>query len=235
MSRSPSPTREGEGGDTYPSFSEYSHVANTSAIGQLKFAVGLRAEDPDEIIRRMLPLSVIKDRPVVEKKKRTKKPVEIKICERPECVSRREKLGDLNSENNELRGTLKQIESKLAASQNKIALTEKTIGISEDKIDNLKGQIEDAEARIFTAEEEVQKLDEQNQGLRDLLGGLQKQVDKIKSRTEETVKDTNEVIKAQTSGERVVFNKRRPGAAPSPYATEVGVLGSNNDVDSDED
>lgn len=212
-------------------------MANTSAIGQLKFAVGLRAEDPDEIIRRMLPLSVIKERPAVEKKKRPKKPVEIKICERPECVARREKLGDLNSENNELRVTLKQIESKLAASQNKIALTEKTIGISEDKIDNLKGQIEDAEARIFTAEEEVQKLDEQNQGLRDVLGGLQKEVDKIKSRTEETVKDTNEVIKAQTSGERVVFGKRRPGAAQSPFAAEVtGLgLGSNNDVDSDED
>ena len=236
MSRSPSPTRD-EGPDTYPSFSEYAHVANTGAIGQLTFAVGLRAEDPDEIIRRMLPLSVIKERPVAEKRKTPKKPTEIKICERPECVSRRDKLGDLNSENNELRTRLKEIESKLASSQNKIALTEKTIGISEDKIDNLKGQIEDTETRIFTAEEEVTKLDEQNQSLRDILGGLQKQVDEIKSRTDDTVKDTNEVIKAQTSGERVVFGKRKPGSSQDPLATDVLNLGrgANNNNNATED
>ena len=178
--RSPSPNR-GEGRDeTYPSFSEYAHVANTSAIGQLTFAVGLRAEDPDEIIRRMLPLSVIKERPISPKKKRTKKPAEVKICQRPECVSRREKLGDLNSENNQLRQNLKQLESKLASSQNKIALTEKTVSMSEGKIDNLRGQIEDTEARIFTTEEEVKKLDDQNQELRDVLKGLQLQVDSLK-------------------------------------------------------
>ncbi len=236
--RSPSPNR-GEGKDeTYPSFSEYAHVANTSAIGQLTFAVGLRAEDPDEIIRRMLPLSVIKERPSSPKKKRPKKPVEVKICQRPECVSRREKLGDLNSENNELRQNLKQLESKLAASQNKIALTEKTVAMSEDKIDNLRGQIEDTEARIFATEEEVKKLDDQNQELRDVLGGLQSQVDELKNKAETTEKDTEEVIKQQVSGEKVVFGKSRPGAPLVELADTAavkGLLENNNANDSDDD
>jgi chromosome segregation ATPase len=206
MSRSPSPSPERP--DTFPAFSEYSHVANSSAIGQLKFAVSMRAEDPDEIIRRMLPLSVIKSRPAVEKKTRPKKEVEIKICEKPECVARRDKLSNLNSENNELRKTLKALENKLAASQNKIALTEKTIGLTEDKIDSLRGQIDDTQVRIFSAEEEVQKLDDQNAGLRNVLNELSSKADALRENTNQIEEDTRQVVAAQTSGDRVIFGKR---------------------------
>lgn len=217
MSRSPSPSPERP--DTFPAFSEYSHVANSSAIGQLKFAVSMRAEDPDEIIRRMLPLSVIKSRPAVEKKTRPKKEVEIKICEKPDCVARRDKLSNLNSENNELRKTLKALESKMAASQNKIALTEKTIGLTEDKIDSLRGQIDDTQVRIYTSEEEVQKLDDQNAGLRNVLNELKNQVDALRENTNQTEEDTRQVFKAQTSGEKVIFGKR--GSRRNEYTGEI--------------
>jgi hypothetical protein len=197
-----SPSRDDDGSvdsqdagqhNVYPSFSEYAHVAEHSAIGELTFAVGLRASNPEEIVRRMLPLCVVKERPVVEKMKKEKKKVEIKICQRPECATRREKLTDLNSENDALRETLKAAESKLAASQNKIALTEKTIAMNEDKTENLQGSIEDAQARIQAAESEVAKLDEGNQELRDVLLGLENDIENLKMKTKDTEEETNEV------------------------------------------
>jgi len=238
---SQSPEKEDEH-DTYPSFSEYAHVANTGAIGQLTFAVGLRADNPDEIVRRMLPLSVVKERAVVEKKKVKKKEVEIKICERPECVGRREKLTNLNSENDDLRQKLKGLESKMAASQNKIALTEKAITMSEDKIDNMRGQVEDTQARIITAEQEVEKLDEANRGQRDMLKNLEEDLKLMKEKTNSTENETAEVITAQTSGDKVVFGKRPKGAALSELAVEISKMGiandhfsSNQEPDSDDD
>jgi chromosome segregation ATPase len=232
--RSPSPDRDGEGSigsqesqkahDTYPSFSEYAHVAAKSAIGELTFAVGLRSENPEEIVRRMLPLCVLKERPIVEKIKKPKQKQEIKICQRPECVARREKLTGLNSENDALRIQLKAIESKLAASQNKIALTEKTMLMNEEKIDNLKGQIEDSTSRIFAAEAEVEKLDEGNQGLRDVLKGLENEIASLKSKTSDTETETQQVVAQLTSGDRVVFASKRKTAPLSEFAAEVKSL-----------
>ena len=246
--RSPSPGRDDdgsvgsqEGHDTFPSFSEYAHVAAHSAIGELTFAVGLRSEDPAEIVRRMLPLCVVKERPVVEKMKKEKKKVEIKTCARPECATRREKLTDLNSENDGLRLQLKALESKLAASQNKIALTEKTISMSEDKVDNLKGQIEDTQVRIETSEGEVQKLDEGNQELRDVLKALEADIETLKNKTKDTEDSTQTTIDALTSSEKVVFAPRaRKGQKLSEFAAEVKVLSERFSAnqggdDSDED
>lgn len=211
-----------EGGeDTYPSFSEYAHVAEHSAIGELTFAVGLRSENPSEIVRRMLPLCVVKERPKVEKMKKEKKKVEVKICARPECTARRDKLKDLNGENDALRATLKSAESKLAASQNRIALTEKTIAMSEDKTENLQGQIEDTQARIQTAEAEVTKLDEGNQELRDVLLSLESDIAMLKQKTHDTEEETRQSITELTSGERVVFAPRVKGGKLSEFAAEV--------------
>lgn len=225
--------------DTYPSFSEYAHVAAHSAIGDLTFAVGLRQENPEEIVRRMLPLCVLKERVVVEKVKKPKAKVEIKICQRPECVTRRDQLTNLNSENDALRLQLKSVESKLASSQNKIALTEKTISMAEDKIDNLKGQIEDTTGRIFAAEEEVKTLDEGNQDLRDVLKALEDEIENLKHKNEETEEETTQTITQLTSGEHVVFAPRRKNAPLSEFANEVKTLSmrfsANQEDDSDED
>ena len=244
MVRSKSPDRDGdsvgsqEAHDTYPSFSEYAHVAAHSAIGELTFAVGLRSENPEEIVRRMLPLCVVKERPVVEKgTKKPKTKAEVKICQRPECVQRREKLLSLNSENDALRGQMKVIESKLAASQNKIALTEKTMGLNEEKIDSLKGQIEDTTSRIFTAEAEVEKLDEGNQELRDALKALEDEIESLRTRTEETTEETQVVVDQLTSGDKVVFAPKRKNAPLSEFAAEVKTLSqrfSSNQPDDDD-
>ena len=246
--RSPSPNHDDdasmdsqEGHDTYPSFSEYAHVATTGAISDLTFAVGLRSEDPEEIVRRMLPLCVVKERPVVEKMKKEKKKVEIKTCTRPECATRREKLSDLNSENDGLRQQLKALESKLAASQNKIALTEKTIAMSEDKVDTLKGQIEDTQVRIQTSEDEVQKLDEGNQELRDVLKALEADIETLRNKTTDTEDNTQTTINQLTSSENVIFAPRgRKGQKLSEFAAEVKVLSerfsaNQGEQDSDED
>jgi chromosome segregation ATPase len=243
--RSPSPERDGESvgsqeHDTYPSFSEYAHVAAHSAIGELTFAVGLRSENPEEIVRRMLPLCVLKERPPKEEKMRKPKTKqEVKICQRPECVSRRDQLSNLNSENDALRAQLKTIESKLASSQNKIALTEKTIAMAEDKVDNLKGQIEDTTGRILAAEEEVKVLDDANQDLRNVLEALRADIESLKVKNEDTELETKQVVTQLTSGEHVVFAPKRKNAPLSEFAREVKTLSTrfsaNQDDDSEDD
>jgi len=213
-------------------------VAAHSAIGELTFAVGLRSENPEEIVRRMLPLCVVKERPVVEKIKKLKTKVEVTICQLPECVQRREKLLSLNSENDALRAQMKGIESKLAASQNKIALTEKTMGLNEEKIDNLKGQIEDTASRIFTAVAEVEKLDAGNQELRDALKALEDEIESLKNRTNDTEEETKVVVDQLTSGDKVVFAPKRKNAPLSQFAAEVKTLSqrfSSNQPDDDSD
>ena len=44
--------------DSHPVFSDFSHMTD-GELSQLKFAVGLRTENADEAVRKMLPLSVI--------------------------------------------------------------------------------------------------------------------------------------------------------------------------------
>jgi len=186
----------------------------------------------------MLPLCVLKERPVVEKIKKPKTKVEVKICQRPECSQRREKLLSLNSENDSLRVQMKVIESKLAASQNKIALTEKTMGLNEEKIDNLKGQIEDTASRIFTAEAEIEKLDAGNQELRDALKVLEDDIESLQNRTNETEEETKVVVDQLSGGDKVVFAPKRKNAPLSEFANEVKSLSqrfSSNQPDDDSD
>ena len=128
-------------------------------LGGLTFAVGLREDNPEEMVAKILPLTriipgEIKPRTI---KKVSKKVVEDKPCERPDCMARKERYIELNSENEQLRQQLKALEGRVSASKNKISLTERSIQIAEDKNDNLKGQIDDVQARIFTVEADVEK------------------------------------------------------------------------------
>lgn len=186
-----------------PVFSDYSHVANAASIAQLTFAVGLRAENPEELVAKMLPCSRFVPRELTVKTPKPKKVEEVKICMRPECVARRERLQQLNGENDELRTRLTATQAKLAASQNKIVLTEKAIGMGEDKIDSLRGQIEDTQNRIVTTEAEVDKIDSQNSSLRTVLADLQAEIERLKAATASTEKDTQAMLSG--GGDRVVF------------------------------
>lgn len=190
-----------------PVFSDFSHVANSASISQLTFAVGLRCENPEELVARMLPLSVVKPRDTAPKKPKPKKVEEVKICQRPECVSRRDRLVQMNGENEHLKVELANTQAKLAASQNKIALTEKAISMSEDKIDSLRGQIEDTQNRIVTSEAEVEKMDTQNGSLRTVLANLQAQVEKLKASTAATQQDTQQIVATSSGGDTVVFSR----------------------------
>jgi len=198
-----------------PVFSDYQHVANSASISQLTFAVGLRAENPEELVSRMLPLSRVVPKDITPKKVHPKKVEEVKICQRPECVSRRERLVQMNGENENLKVELSDTQAKLAASQNKIALTEKAIGMSEDKIDSLRGQIEDTQNRILTSEAEVEKMDSQNASLRAVLAGLQAEIDKLKASTAATDKDTQNIIAQSTGSDTVVFASSFPSSSSS--------------------
>ena len=221
--------------ENHPVFSDFSHVASLQGIGQLTFAVGLREEHPDQIVNRMLPLSRHVPSPVKEKKVAKKKVVvEEKACSRPECISRKERLGELNSENETYRIQFRALEAKLAASQNKIALTEKSIGMSEEKNDSLRGQIEDTQARIFTSEAEVEKGEVQNESLRKVLLNLQQDIERLKVQTEAVEENTVQVI-ATNSGQTVVFSRYPSNPAHSKLAHEVKYLGSKNQDDSDDD
>ena len=236
--RSPSPKKPRDPNDSHPVFSDYSHVANNASIAQLTFAVGLRAENPEELVARMLPLSVIQPRPASPiKVKKKKEDVEEKICQRPECAARRERLFHMSSENDGLRIQLETSKSKLAASQNKISLTEKAINMSEDKIDSLRGQIDDAQSRILTAETEVTKMDTQNASLREVLAGLMSELDKLKAQTSETESSTQQIL--SSVGEKVVFAKSGSFPRDVQSAAETASLSSHRynqaEDDSDDD
>lgn len=221
--------------EPHPVFSDFSHVANSASISQLTFAVGLRAENPEELVARMLPLTVIQPRPASPKKVKKKEEVEEKICQRPECVGRRERLFHMSSENDELRGQLEATKAKLASAQNKISLTEKAIGMSEDKIDSLRGQIDDTQGRIVTAEAEVHKMDSANASLRLVLANMMAELDRLKAQTSEAESSTQQVL--STVGENVVFSKSPlpRDAASVRSALETASLSSHRYNQADDD
>lgn len=223
---------------SHPVYSDFSHMASqkNAEIGNLAFAVGLREENPEEMVSRILPLTRIipseKKVRVIKKtvvEKHVAAPVEDKICMRPDCVARRERYSELHSENEPLRQQLKAMEGKVAASKNKISLTEKSIQMAEDKNENFKGQIEDIQAKIFTLEAEVEKGDQSNQVLRNQLADLLQEIERLKAETQKNV-NRLAVITQNNSGPSVVFSKS--GKKACPQAFEVSVLQNDGD-DSD--
>ncbi len=221
---------------THPVYSDFSHMATSGTvdIGGLTFAVGLREENPEEMVAKILPLTKIVPGEVKARtiKKVQKKVVEDKVCERPDCLARKERYLELASENEQLRQQLRALESKVAASKNKISLTERSIQIAEDKNENLKGQIDDVQARIFTLESDVEKGDQQNQELRGQLSELVSELDRLKKETQSN-NDKLAVVIQNLSGPSVVF--ARPSGGPRPVqAAEVSQL-RFQDEDSDDD
>jgi len=134
-----------------PVYSDFSHMAAKEGISNIKFAVGLREDNPDEIIARVFPMTkiipgIVKEKPV--RKKSIK--IEEKNCLRPDCINRKEKLYELKDENEELKIKLKGIENRIETARNKISLTEKSIIMAEEKNDVMNGQIEGSIYLLFS-------------------------------------------------------------------------------------
>jgi hypothetical protein len=220
---------------THPVYSDFSHMASSGQVdlGGLTFAVGLREDNPDEMVAKILPLTRIVPGEVKPRtiKKVPKKVAEDKPCERPDCMARKERYLELNSENEHLRQQLKALEGRVSASKNKISLTERSIQIAEDKNDNLKGQIDDVQARIFTVEADVEKGDQLNQELRNQLAELMFELDRLKKDTHAD-NDKLAVVMQNLSGPSVVFSKS--SNSKTPQAKEVSMLKYDGD-DSDDD
>lgn len=127
-----------------PVYSDFSHMAAKEGnISNIKFAVGLREDNPDDIIARVFPMAKIVPGVIKEKPIRKKSIIfEEKNCLRPDCINRKEKLYELKDENDELKIKLKGIENRIETARNKISLTEKSIIMAEEKNDVMNGQIE---------------------------------------------------------------------------------------------
>jgi archaellum component FlaC len=235
-SNSPDKDRNAQVGHL-PVFSDYSHIA-AGNVGNLKFAVGLREENTDEIISKMLPLSRFVPK-IVEKRSSPPKVVvvtEEKVCMRPECIARREKLEEFSSENEHLRVELRKFEAKVAAARNKMALTEKSIAMAEEENEGMKGQIEDVQNRIMNMEIEVGKTDAKNQEMRNQLNRLRQEIETLKRENAE-VTDTTEKLLECERGNRVVFGR---GSSSSPHVralirevSQLSLHGGEDEYDSD--
>jgi peptidoglycan hydrolase CwlO-like protein len=59
--------------------------------------------------------------------------VEEKPCNRPDCAARKDKLGELKSENKGLRNKVQALANRLETTRNKIGLTEKSIMMAKEK------------------------------------------------------------------------------------------------------
>lgn len=222
MSSSSAPVR-GSPTKALPVYSDFSHMTAKQGIGGIKFAVGLREDNADEIIGRVFPMTKIVPGIKKEKKvRKVEKKVEEKTCSRADCTARKEKMVELQDENKHLRLKLKALEDRIETARNKISLTEKSIIMTEEKNDVLNGQIEDAQGRIFTIEADVEKGEKINSTLRRQLSGLQQDIERIKSETENQDHQLRDLLDSKTE-QKLVFSKD-PKHKNAQLASEVSGL-----------
>jgi chromosome segregation ATPase len=220
--------------NSHPVFSDFSHIAGQQGLGGLTFAVGLRTEDAEEAVKKMLPLCVIT--PGVKVERVIRKVATDTECERPDCLERKEMLSELDRENDEIRTDIKTLEGKIASAKNKIVLTSKTIAVTEEKNDVLKGEIDEAQNVIFGIESEVDKANEVNRNLRDDVAKLQEEVNALKLQADEHMS----VIGRMTGGREEVIFARTDLLPTNPeerkkYQAEIARLAYDKDDDSDDD
>jgi chromosome segregation ATPase len=205
-----------------------------SGIGDIKFVVGLReGANADKLIERVFPLTKIIPVEIKEKKPKKKpKKIEEKICSRPDCAARKDKLTELKDENKLLRLKVKAIESRVEATKNKIALTEKSIIMAEEKNDTLNGEIEEAQNRIISVEQDVEKAESFNQTLRRQLASVQQEIDQINAQTVEQQRQFQELMEDKAE-RQIVFAKPslHHNRANHPFVSEVSCLKFPNDGD----
>ncbi len=217
-----------------PVYSDFSHMSAKGGLGSIQFAVGLREENAEEILRRVFPMTKIVPGIKKEKKvRKVEKKVEEKTCSRTDCMARKDKLMELQDDNKNLRLKLKSLEDKIETTKNKIALTEKSIIMAEEKNDTLNGQIESSQARIFTIEADVEKGESFNQTLRKQLAAVQAEIEDIKSQTEQANVQLVEIFEDKKD-QKIVFSKD-PKHRNVQLASEVSTLAFARNGAEDED
>ena len=236
---SPDRPNSAEKEDRHPVFSDYCHIANN--VGSLTFAVGLRCDDPEAVVSKMLPLTkIVHAQKNKERKVRKVVETEERICTRPECMARAQRLDELQSENDPLRAQLKAIEARCAAAKNKVALTENANAMVEEKNDELRAQIDETQMAIQTAEAEASRGDSQNQVLRNQLASLQKEIEKLKAATDEKARAMQNL--KDKANQEVIFKRKghhtsTPSLMETKFIAEVNSLpltaadGNNSDDD----
>lgn len=197
---------KGGGSPSHPVYSDYTHISNLASI---TFAVGLREEDTQGMLDRIMPLQKIIPKIKIEKKKVVKKTkgkevLEL-ICSRPECGSRKTYLNELTNENLPFKKQLKNLESKLASSKNRLTLTEKTILNSEEKIEIMKGQIEDLQARIQHTESDAERTRVTKEQQKETYLKLEELVRGLREQTEEFQANVKRMLN-NDSGQKVIFS-----------------------------
>ena len=228
--RASSIAAQGSPTKSMPVYSDFSHMTAKQGIGGIKFAVGLREDNPDELIARVFPMTKIVPGVKKEKKvRKVEKKVEEKTCSRADCSARKDKMHELQDENKHLRMKLKNLEDRIETARNKISLTEKSIIMTEEKNDVLNGQIEDAQGRIFTIEADVEKGEKINSTLRRQLSGLQQDIERIKSETENQEHQLRDLLDSKTE-QKLVFSKD-PRHKNAQLASEVSGLSFPMDGD----
>jgi chromosome segregation ATPase len=192
-------------------------------IGNIRFAVGLREENPDALVARVFPMTKIIPVQIKEKKpKKVVKKQEEKACSRPDCAARKDKLSELKDVNKFVRDNLRSLETKLETTRNKIALTEKSILMAEEKNDTVNGQIEEAQNRIISIQSDVDKAEVFNQTLRRQLQALQHDIENINSQTVQATSELQDLLEDKTE-RKIVFSKDQKHRDVQ-LATEVSTL-----------
>lgn len=220
-----------------PVYSDFSHMsASHGGIGTVMFAVGLREENAEEMIKRVFPMTKIIPSPIKEKKivKKVEKVVEVKPCVRPDCSARKEKLMNFQDENKDLRLKLKSLIDKIETSKNKMALTEKTIILAEEKNDVLNGNIEEAQSRIITIENDIEKIENFNQTLRKQLAGIHAEVEELKYEIDGENNQLRDLLDEDKTIRRVFFSNENKYKNPN-LANEVSALNFTTDDGDDSD
>lgn len=219
----------------FPVYSDFSHMKANGGLDGVQFAVGLREENPEEMIFKVFPMTKIVPVPQKEKvvKKKEKKKEEPKECTRPDCAARKEKLVDLNNENKDLRIKLKLLQDKIETTRNKIVLTEKSVLMAEEKNDVLSGQIEDVQSRIQSTEADVAKTEQFNVTLRHQLEVINEEIASLRTSTDTNKAKIREIVDRKAE-RNVVFSSRSDPRFQNPaLATEVSHLQFPNTDDDD--
>lgn len=192
-----------------PVYSDFSHMGTNQSIGNVKFAVGLRSDDPDKLIERIFPLTKIIPHEKKEEKKSTKKTVkkvEEKVCTRSDCLYNKEKLNTLRNDNKNYRLKLSAIENNIEKIKNKINLTEKSNLMMEENNDNMNGKIEAILSNMKNITNDIEKTESFNQTLRKQLEKLEKDIEAIKEKTKNNEKELDDILNEKKI-EKVKFGK----------------------------
>eukprot|EP01035_Chromulina_nebulosa_P019845 gene19845-25794_t len=198
----------------HPVYSDFSHLAShpNADISSLTFAVGLREEDAEAMVAKILPMTKIipgEVKPRLIRKKKIDIPIDDSaVCLREDCTARREYYAEIQSANAGLRKELRDLEVKVSNSKNRMTLTEKSIQLQEEKNEMFRGLIEETQGKTLLLEDQIKETSSGNQYIKQHLDMIQKDIEDIKKRAKDTKDRLTEVLNNK-NGPSVVFSTKK--------------------------